>query len=209
MKNICLINGSLRGKKATSLAFLNALAIRLTDNEFKKTVMTVKAGVQGNYSVDTLKQMAFADAIVFVFPLYAYGLPGALMRLLEDYFHYVKENKESKKNAKVYIIINCGYPRAEKVCEEAIRVCQSFCNKVSLDFRFAVCIGTGPIVALTQNIPFLDGKLKKAYKKIVSDITDHNRNDLGNYFIRPILSEKIIAMIKHHFEKKMHMLTTD
>lgn len=206
MKKLCLINGSLRGKKASSLKFLNALDRRLPNKEFNKTFFTVKSGVKDNYSENILKSLASADAIIFVFPLYSYGLPGALMRLLEDYYQYIKTGKEHSKDAKVYVIVNCAFPRPERVTEEALRVLQDFCKRLSLNWRFAICIGTGPVVALTQKVPFLDLKLKKAYKEIASDIAGSDEEVRSNYLIRPIMPETIIAMIKRHYEKKMHMM---
>ena len=113
MKNICLINGSLRGKKAASLEFLNDVNRRLPDNEYNKRFVTVKAVVKTDYPEGSLKSLANADAIIFVFPLYTYGLPGALMRLLEDYYQYIKTGKYNKE-ANVYVIINCAYPWTEK-----------------------------------------------------------------------------------------------
>lgn len=206
MKKLCLINGSLRGKKAASLEFLNALDRRLPEKEFNKTFVTVKASVKDNYSENILKSLASADAIIFVFPLYAYGLSGALMRLLEDYYQYIKTGKEHSKDTKVYVIVNSGFPRPERVTEEALRVMQNFCRRLSLNWRFAICIGTGPIVALTQKVPFLDLKLKKAYTEMASDIAGGDEEVRSNYLIRPIIPETIIAMIKRHFEKKMHMM---
>lgn len=206
MKNLCLINGSLRGKKAASLEFLKDLDRRLSDKEFNKIFVTVKVRVKDDYSENTLKSLVSADAIIFVFPLYAYGLPGALMRLLEDYYQYIRTSKEHSKDTKVYMIVNCGFPRPELVTEEAIRVLQNFCRRLSLNWRFAICIGTGPVVALTKKVPFLDLKLKKAYMEIVSDITVGDEEVRSSYLIRPIVPETILAMIKRHFEKKMHMI---
>jgi hypothetical protein len=206
MKNLCLINGSLRGKKAASLEFLKDLDRRLSDKEFNKVFVTVKVRVKDGYSENTLKSLVSADAIIFVFPLYAYGLPGALMRLLEDYYQYIRTSKEHSKGTKVYVIVNCGFPRPELVTEEALRVLQNFCRRLSLNWRFAVCIGTGPVVALTKKVPFLDFKLKKAFTEIVSDITLGDEAVRSNYLIRPIIPETILAMIKRHYEKKMHMI---
>ena len=75
MKNICLINGSLRGKKASSLEFLKDVNRRLPDAEYKKTFITVKARLKENYPENMLKSLAGADAIILVFPLFTYGLP--------------------------------------------------------------------------------------------------------------------------------------
>lgn len=114
MKNICLVNGSLRGKNAASLEFLKDIDLRLTAGEYNKTVITVKAKVKDQYPDDTLKSIASADAIIFIFPLHNYGLPGALVRLLEDYYQYVKQGNNHIESA-VYVIANCAFPGRKKL----------------------------------------------------------------------------------------------
>ncbi len=104
------------------MEFLNALDRRIPDKEFNKAFVTVKANVKDSYSENILKNLASAHVIIFVFPLYAYGLSRALMRLLEDYYQYIKTGKEHSKDTKVYVIVNSGFPRPERVTEEALRV---------------------------------------------------------------------------------------
>lgn len=206
MKNICLVNGSLRGKKAASLEFLNDLELRLPDSACNKILLTVRARVKESYPENMLESMAHADAIVFVFPLHNYGLPGALMRLLEDYYQYIRTGSECNKNAKVYAIVNCAFPRPGATTGESIRVMQNFCTRLSLNWRFAICIGTGPVVVMTKRVPFLYPKLKKAYVKIASDIQCDDNEKRDNYMIKPIIPEAIIAMIRRHYEKTGKMI---
>ena len=208
MKNICSINGSLRGKKASSLQFLKDVNRRLSDAEYNKAFITVRARLKGNYPEDILKSMADADAIIMVFPLFVYGLPGALMRLLEDYYQYIKNGNKYNKAAKVYVIVNCGFPRPE-ITEEAVRVIKNFCRRLLLNWRFAICIGSGPAVAATKKVPFLDLKLKKAYAEIASDIEVGDKENRDNYLIKPIIPEPIILMIKAQYEKKMESHLAD
>ncbi len=183
------------------MEFLNDLRLRLPDESYRKTTVTVRAKAGASYPESTLEAIADADAIVFVFPLHNYGLPGALMRLLEDFYQYAKTGKGYNKAAKVYMIVNCAFPRSEKTTGEAVRVIQNFCRRLSLDWRFAVCIGTGPVVVVTKRIPFTYRKLKKAYAEIASDIRGEGKTRRQSYFIKPIIPESIIAMIKRHYEK--------
>ncbi len=209
MKNVCLINGSLRGKQAASLEFLKDLSLRLPGTDYYKIILTVKVRVKESYPENMLESMARADAIIIVFPLHNYGLSGALMRLFEDYYQYIKTNKEYNRDAKVYAVINCAFPRSAETTGEAIRVMQNFCRRLSLNWRFAVCIGTGPVVVMTKRVPFLYPRLKRAYAEIASDIMSHNDGKLGNYYIKPVIPEAIIAMIKRHYEKSGHMIERD
>ncbi len=87
-KTACIINGSLRGKKAASLAFSRDLECHLPAAAFEILFIGVKARVKDRYPEATLRSIARADAIVLVFPLHNYGLPGSLMRLLEEYYAY-------------------------------------------------------------------------------------------------------------------------
>lgn len=204
MKNVCLINGSLRGKEASSLAFLEDVNRKLSDTEYNKTFLTVRARLKGGYPEDMLQSMASAASIIMVFPLFSYGLPGALMRFLEDYYRYIQAGNGYNKDAGVYIIVNCGFPRPRTIAE-AVRVIKNFCRRLSLNWRFAVCIGSGPVVVAVKKVPFLHMKLKRAYAEIASDIKSGDRGTRGDYFIKPILPEPIILMIKNQYEKKMRL----
>jgi hypothetical protein len=204
MKNVCLINGSLRGKEASSLAFLEDVNRTLSDTEYNKTFLTVRARLKGGYPEDMLQSMASAASIIMVFPLFSYGLPGALMRFLEDYYRYIQAGNGYNKDAGVYIIVNCGFPRPRTIAE-AVRVIKNFCRRLSLNWRFAVCIGSGPVVVAVKKVPFLHMKLKRAYAEIASDIKSGDRGTRGDYFIKPILPEPIILMIKNQYEKKMRL----
>ena len=84
MKNVCFINGSLRGKEASSLVFLKSIDRLLPDAEFKKEILNVRPRVKGSYPEEILKTISRADAIIMVFPLFTYGIPGALKRLLKE-----------------------------------------------------------------------------------------------------------------------------
>jgi hypothetical protein len=208
MKSVCLVNGSLRGKEAASLQFLRDLDRRLPNAEFHKTFLTVRASPEQDYPAATLDKLARAEAIVFVFPLHNYGLPGALMRLLEDYHRCLGAGRERVRQARVYAILNCAFPRPGATCGEAVRVLRNFCRRLSLHWRFAVCIGTGPVVAATRALPFLYPKLKKAYAEIAADIRGLDRN-VGDFLVRPVVPEPIIAMIKRQYENKGKMIERD
>ncbi len=205
-KNVCLVNGSLRGKKASSLAFLRDVSHALDTSKCGKTCIRVLGSAVQGYPEETLRHMAEADALVLVFPLYAYGLPGALMRLLEDFYRHVEAGNEYNRQTRVYAIVNCGFPRPELTTGEAVRVVRNFCRRLHLKWRFAVCIGTGPVVALTRKVPFLDYKLKRAITEIASDIIDEADEPKDDRFVRPIIPESIIRRIKEYYERKGEMM---
>lgn len=202
MKTICLINGSLRGKKASSLAFLGDVERRLPDAGYATRTVTVKARVRGSYPQETLRELATADALILVFPLFTYGIPGALMRLLEEYCSYVAGGNGHNPETKVYAVVNCGFPRPV-IFRDCVRTLRNLCRRLSLDWRFAVCISSGPVVVMTRRVPFLDLKLKRAFADIASDLTSDARAPKDDYLIRPVVPVPICLMMKRHFEKKM------
>jgi len=132
MKNICFINGSLRGKKASSLVFLNCISSMLAEAEFNTDIINVRVKAKERYSEELLKTISHADAIIMVYPLFTYGIPGSLMRLLEDFYLYAK-GKDNNKAAMVYIVVNCGFPRPE-IMGELIRVMKNFCRRLLLNW---------------------------------------------------------------------------
>jgi len=204
-RSICFVNGSLRGKKASSLEFLKGIELGLPDTEYNKTFLAVKAKLKESYPESMLKGIAYADTIVFVFPLHNYGLPGALMRLLEDYYQYIEVGNKYNKAAKVYMIVNCGSARPE-INEEAIRVMKNFSRRLSLNWRFAICIGTGPVVVITKKVPFLDLKLKRAFAEMGSDIKSSSSEKKDNYLIKPLIPAPILTRIKNYYERKGQMI---
>ncbi len=206
VQHVCLINGSLRGRKASSLQFLLDVSRRLPDDRYRKTVITVRAGAAHDYPAETFACMADADALVFVFPLYGYGLPGALMRLLEEFDAYVHTGDGPHPAARVYVVVNCAYPRPELTTGEAVRVMRNFCRRFSLRWRFAVCIGTGPVVAMTKRVPLLDRTLKKAFTAIASDVSADGEDPVPDFFIHPVIPESIIRRIREHYEKRGEMI---
>ncbi len=201
MKNICFINGSLRGKEASSLVFLNYINGMLADTEFNKDIIRVRAKVKESYPEENLKTISCADAIIMVFPLFTYSIPGAMMRLLEDFYTYAKGN-DYNKAARIYIVVNCGFPRPE-IMTELIRVMKNFCRRLSLNWRFAICMGGGPVAAMTVKVPLLNMRYKRAFSAIVSDIENGDTGQKGNYFIKPIIPEPVTLWIKAQYEKKM------
>ncbi len=201
MKNICFINGSLRGKEASSLVFLNCINGMLADTEFNKYIINVRAKVKENYPEDILKTISCADAIIMVFPLFSYGVPGAMMRLLEDFYHYAKSN-DYNIAAGIYIVANCGFPRPE-IMGELIRVMKNFCRRLSLNWRFAICMGSGPVAAMTMKVPLLNMKYKMAFSAIAADIKNGGAEQKDDYFIKPLIPEPVLLWYKAQYEKKM------
>jgi hypothetical protein len=201
MKTICFINGSLRGKEASSLVFLNYINDMLADTEFNKDIINVRARVKESYPEDNLKIISRADAIIMVFPLFTYGIPGALMRLLEDFYQYAKGH-DYNKAAGIYVVVNCAFPRPE-IMGELVRVMKNFCRRLSLAWRFAICMGGGPVAVETVRVPLLNMRYKRAFSAIEADIKNGGTEQKNDYFIKPLIPEPVLLWYKAQYEKKM------
>lgn len=113
--------------------------------------------------------MAKADALVFVFPLYFFCVPGMLMRFMQN---YAMQGYKNKPGQKVYAVINCGFPEPD-INSEAIRVIQSFCRHTGATFGFGIGIGGGGMLMGTQDAPFMKkmmGELDEALHRAAMDI---------------------------------------
>jgi hypothetical protein len=201
MKKVCLVNGSLRGKKASSLAFLQRISTAMGTNGFHIDMITVKAGANGRSPLTTLAAAAGADVIVIAFPLFCYSLSGAVTRFLEDFHSYAKEGGRYNRRAKVFAIVNSGFPEP-LVSEEAIRVVRNFCARLGLQYRFTIAIGAGPVTVLTMRVPFLNPRLKAAFRDIARDAGSDEAAPIMDVFIAPVIPRNIILRIKEHYEKK-------
>jgi hypothetical protein len=201
VKNICIINGSLRGKKASSLVFLDFINAMLPDSQYRKIVLRVRAKVKESYPEDILGTISGADAVILVFPLFTYGIPAALMRLLEDYYAFARGNGQIG-SARTYVIANCAFPRP-LIMGELIRVMRNFCRRAGLQWRFAVCLGGGPVAAMAIKSPLLNMKYRKAFSAIVRDINTGHSGPIRDYYLKPIIPEPVLLWVKAQYEKKM------
>ena len=134
------------------------------------------------------------------------GIPGALMRLLEDFYRYAKGN-DYNKAAGVYIAVNCAFPRPA-IMGELVRVMKNFCRRLSLNWRFAICMGGGPVAAEIVKVPLLNMKYKRAFSAIAADIKNGDKGQKKNYFIKPLIPEPVLLWYKAQYEKKMKVGAT-
>jgi len=204
VKRVCFINGSLRGEAASSIRFLQAVDRLLADREFEKPIITVKAMMPGAYPEEILKIMGSADALVVAFPLFSYSLPGALMRLLEDYNAYAKQNVSRSVTTRVYAIVNCAFA-APEINAEAIRVMRNFCRSAGLEWRFALSIGCGPLAALTSAIPLLNMRIRTGFREVSGDIRRDGREARETFMVKPLISKAILVAIRDRMERKAQL----
>ncbi len=147
-----------------------------------------KGGTQADFEA-----MLEADALVFTFPLYIFCLPGILMRFLQDYDQFRMQHIDRAREAKVYAVVNCGFPEAD-INEEAVRVIRSFSRKIGAFFRFGVLIGGGTMVVEAKDAPFMKkttAKLLGTFDLMVEDILTDSRAPLEAISIQANFPRKL------------------
>jgi putative NADPH-quinone reductase len=154
-KRFVVISASPRTDEASTSEFLAVMgAQRMKENGAEIYRVNVRRSLARKLTETDFAAMLRADALVLIFPLYFFCLPGLLMRFLEDYYKYYEQHKENSKAAKVYAVINCGFPEPD-INAEAARVIESFSEKTGGSFRFSVLIGGGGMLQSAKDAPFM------------------------------------------------------
>lgn len=133
----------------------------LKDDSLDVRIFSVRESIAKKQTSEAYDFMAAADALLIIFPLYIFCMPGLLTRFLQDYHTYVKALPKNVKKPLVYTVVNCGFPEPG-INEEAVRVIRSFSEKVGAEFRFGVMIGGGGMLDGAQGAPMV--------KKLMADI---------------------------------------
>jgi hypothetical protein len=205
MKRVCLLNGSLRGEKASSLQFLDRVAAGMKKPDVIVDRVALKAGAGNPCARETLALVAGADVIVLAFPLFVYTLPGAATRFLEDFYSYAKAGGAYNSRVKVFAIINCGFPEPWTM-REAARVVRNFCARLELEYGFSIAISSGPVSVMTMKVPFLNPRLKKAFRALARDALGDDQVRREDFYIKPIIPRQIVLKMKEHYERKLPAL---
>lgn len=197
MKKIVLIDGSPRPEEKTASArFLARAESVWRDEEYEKRFINVRKSLQNGPEADYAGILE-ADAVVLAFPLYYFCLPGLLMRFLEDCEKYGREHGGRKKPAKIYAIVNCGFPEPG-INAEAVRVVGCFSRRIGAQFRFGVLIGGGPMIASMDAV----GPVKKAYEKLdgalrtmAADLRGEAAPELPDVLIQPSFPRRLYLLM--------------
>lgn len=154
---IVIVNGSPKpGADPSVSEYLSSLAeTRIqSDGTSIERVSARKSVLSG--SEEAFLAMSGADAILMIFPLYIFCLPGILIRFLQDYAVFAKVKSQDGKAPRVYAMINCGFPEDE-INSDALRVVESFCRAVGAWYRFGLMIGGGGMLLGAKDAPFMKG----------------------------------------------------
>jgi hypothetical protein len=193
MKNIVFMNGSPKvNEEAVSKYIVQAMGNLFDSDTANKTFINVRESIMNHKTHEDFETLSHADAIIIAFPLYIFCLPGVLMRFLEDYDHFFIENKIGSRNAKVYCIVNCGFPEPD-INLEAVRVIRSFSGHIHAKFRFGVLIGGGGMLLGAKDAPFMKKTMRSindAFSSIVKDIQSEDSDRTSNFSIAMNVSKR-------------------
>lgn len=184
MKNIVFINGSPKiGEPSTSRHLIDIASNHF--NDANRIIIDVQKSMVNHSTQKDFEVIMNADAVIVSSPLYMFGLPGMLIRYLEDLHTFCMQRGIPEKGPKVYAIVNSGYPEPE-VNLEAVRVIQSFSRHINAQFRFGVLVGGGPLLLSMGNSSATKkplNSLKEAFAAISEDIGRDVLQNIDNFTI--------------------------
>ncbi|MPM57965.1 hypothetical protein SDC9_104794 [bioreactor metagenome] len=156
-RNLVIINGSPKPDSNPSVSeYLSSLAeTQIEGDEISIERCSARKSVLSG-SAEAYTAMLESDAILIIFPLYFFCLPGLLTRFLQDYAAFVKTQESGGKVPRVYAMVNCGFPEDE-INGEALRVVESFCRAIGAHWRFGLMIGGGGMLLGAKDAPFMKG----------------------------------------------------
>lgn len=191
MKKVIILSASPKKEEQSVSAFISSIA-KEQFSEFQSDIIDVRQALANKNCQAAYQTMREADALLIVFPLYFFCLPGMLMRFLEDY----AQTKYSKPQ-KVYAIVNCGFPEPE-INEEALRVVQSFSHHIGASFRFGIGLGSGGMILMSaKEAPFIKKFIDAVHgslKSIAKDIADETLPILNNVYFRVNFPRRLYYM---------------
>lgn len=196
-KRAVIISGSPKpGGKSASMRLAGLAAEALKGDGVEAITIDARKSLMGHETIADYKTMLAADALIFIFPLYIFCLPGLLMRFLQDYAQYVAGHRAEAKKPMVYAVVNCGFPEPE-INEEAVRVIRSFSEKIGAAFGFGVMIGAGGMLMGAEQAPFMKktmADIGDAFRRIKNALLTNDPAPQENILTRPNFPRKLYFM---------------
>lgn len=148
MGSLLIVNGSPRAPRSNS-------------RRYAELFQSFWPGKAAQYMVTEQRHAEVCETLeafshlLFVFPLYADGLPVTLMHFLKEL-----ERHNVKRKPTVHVLVNCGFlePDQSLVACDMLRL---FCRQNSYPFGSALCIGSGEAILDTPFAYLAKRKIKK------------------------------------------------
>ena len=208
MKRLLLLNGSPRGKAATSLKFLEGIAAGLPWGLYEVERFTVPARAGKKVPQEMLEALHRCDTAVVSFPLYAYSIPANLTQFFEEYAEAYGDAAydgalEPGGQPRLYAVVNSGYYDPE-INREALRVIRHFARRHGFTYRFGAAFGGGLVTAMLARVPLINRRLLKVYKAFIEDLTLEDGPYPGeDLYVKPIIPKRVMLFMKDsNFSKR-------
>lgn len=153
MGKIMIINGSPRAPKSNSKRYAE-IFIKQGKGD------TAYFNITKSNHVELCDKAADFGDILFVFPLYADGIPVTLLRFLKT----LEENPPKSKPV-ISVLINCGFIEYQQN-DVAIEIMKLFCEQNGYQFGSVLRIGGGEAILDTPFKLFVIWKIKELHATI-------------------------------------------
>ena len=154
MGKIMIINGSPRAPRSNSRQYAELFAKAYGDE-------TVYFNITRANHLEICRAMEGVENVLFVFPLYADGIPVTLLNFLKT----LEENGPRKK-PKVSLLINCGFMEPEQN-DVAVRIMGLYCRENGYPFGSVLEIGSGEAILSTPFRILVRSKIRKLASAIM------------------------------------------
>lgn len=154
---LVLLNGSLRGKRSNTLAFLETIR----ENTEKEAELYSLSQYMGKQE-ELLSLLKGADTLILGMPLYVDGIPSAVLRLME-----ALQASRQDPGRRIYVISNMGFYESRQL-KNLLRMVQIWSEKCSYTYCGGLAIGAGEMLGtLIRRIPLCSGPMKHAGKALL------------------------------------------
>ena len=154
---LVLLNGSLRGKRSNTLAFLETIR----ENTGKEAELYSLSQYMGKQE-ELLSLLKGADTLILGMPLYVDGIPSAVLRLME-----ALQASRQDPGRRIYVVSNMGFYESRQL-RNLLRMVQIWSEKCSYTYCGGLAIGAGEMLGtLVRRIPLCSGPMKHAGKALL------------------------------------------
>lgn len=160
MEKILILNGSPRAPRSNSKEYAQIFASLCP-------LETEYCNITRSNHLDLCHKLEEYSQVLFVFPLYADGVPVTLLRFLNTLEDNLPQNRPV-----VSVLINCGFLEPEQN-DVAVKIMRLYCKKTGLPFGSVLEIGSGEAILSTPFRFFVRRKMKKL---VASMVKQNNRS---------------------------------
>ncbi len=155
MEKILILNASPRAPKSNSKHYAEIFSKNCT-------LETKYINISKTNHTELCAELEHFSNLLFVFPLYADGIPVTLLNFLKT----LESNPPNHKPV-ISIIINCGFIEPEQN-DTAVKIMNLFCKQNGYTFGSVLKIGSGEAILSTPFKFFVERKIKKFVSSIIS-----------------------------------------